>query len=69
MAYTKKGAIKTMANRRTRDERIMLTVTAEEKAKIEQAANKADMSTTAYCRNILLPKNPQEKAGDDNGKL
>lgn len=58
-----------MANKRTRDRRIMLTVTADEKIRIETAANKADMSTTAYCRAVLLQRNAQPKQVPDNGEL
>lgn len=59
-----------MSVNRVRDNRIMLTLTEEEKAQIERDAAAADMSVSAYCRLILL--NKTKKRGEEvklNGKL
>jgi hypothetical protein len=59
-----------MSVNRVRDNRIMLTLTEEEKAQIERDAAAADMNVSAYCRLILL--NKTRKRGEEvklNGKL
>lgn len=39
---------------RKRPERIMLTLTAEEKRRIEYLAERAELPVTIYCRKVLL---------------
>lgn len=40
----------------SRDERVVITVTPEEKKKIEDAAADCGMTMTAYCRYVLIYK-------------
>lgn len=42
--------------RKVRQESILFKVTAEEKAAIERAAVKADMSVSAYLRRLIFKK-------------
>lgn len=43
-----------------RDERIVVTVTAEEKKRIVESAASLGMPVTAYCRYMLLFKKEEE---------
>lgn len=45
---------------RKREARIMLTLTVEEKRRIEQLAARADLPVTSYCRKVLLARNKKE---------
>lgn len=54
----KKGGFKKVSE--ARDERVVITVTPEEKKKIEDAARSYGMPMTAYCRYVLLFRKEKE---------